>query len=83
MQVALELGRIEALMVPEKSIIPRQDNHFVYIIDADNKAKQVKVELLERFHGWVAIKSGLNAGQQVITEGTIKIRPGSSVTTQG
>jgi len=83
MQVALELGRIEALMVPEKSIIPRQDNHFVYIIDDENKAQQVKVELLERFHGWVAIKSGLEAGQQVITEGTIKIRPGSSVTTQG
>ena len=83
MQVALELGRIEALMVPEKSIIPRQDNHFVYIIDAENKAQQVKVELLERFHGWVAIKSGLEAGQQVITEGIIKIRPGSSVTTQG
>jgi len=83
MQVALELGRIEALMVPEKSIIPRQDNHFVYIIDDNNKAQQVKVELLERFHGWVAIKSGLEVGQQVITEGTIKIRPGSSVTTQG
>lgn len=83
MQVALELGRIEALMVPEKSIIPRQDNHFVYIIDDNNKVQQVKVELLERFHGWVAIKSGLEVGQQVITEGTIKIRPGSSVTTQG
>ncbi|RZQ54060.1 efflux transporter periplasmic adaptor subunit [Pseudoalteromonas phenolica] len=83
MQVALELGRIEALMVPEKSIIPRQENHFVYIIDDNDKAQQVKVELLKRFHGWVAIKSGLEAGQQVITEGTIKIRPGSSVTTQG
>ena len=83
MQVALELGRIEALMVPEKSIIPRQENHFVYIIDDNDKAQQVKVELLERFHGWVAIKSGLEAGQQVITEGTIKIRPGSSVKTQG
>ncbi len=83
MQLALEIGRIEALMVPEKSIIPRQDNHFVYIIDAENKAQQVKIELLERFHGWVAIKSGLEAGQQVITEGTIKIRPGSSVKTQG
>lgn len=83
MQVALELGRIEALMVPEKSIIPRQESHFVYIIDDNDKAQQVKVELLERFHGWVAIKSGLEAGQKVITEGAIKIRPGSSVTTQG
>ena len=83
MQIKLELAKIQALMVPEKSIIPRQENHFVYVMGADDKAKQIKVELLERFHGWVAIKSGLNEGQKVITEGTIKIRPGSTVTTQG
>ena len=35
----------------------------------------------ERFADWIEIKSGLIEGQSVITEGIIKIRDGSGVTT--
>jgi membrane fusion protein (multidrug efflux system) len=83
MQLALELNTINALMVPEKSIIPRQDKHFVYVIDNDNKAQQIQVSIGERIHGWVAINAGINEGQQVITEGIIKLRPGAAVVTKG
>lgn len=83
MQIALELNTVNALMVPEKSIIPRQDKHFVYIIDNDNKAQQVEVVIGNRLHGWVAIESGINQGQQVITEGIIKLRPGAAVVAKG
>jgi membrane fusion protein (multidrug efflux system) len=83
LHVDIELQNIEAVMLPEKSIIPRQDKHFVFIVDEKSQAQQVKVDILARFNGWVAISSGVKDGQQVITEGVIKIRPGSKVLVKG
>ncbi|WP_125558376.1 efflux RND transporter periplasmic adaptor subunit [Pseudoalteromonas rubra] len=81
LHVSLFLGELNALMVPEKSLIPRQDKHFIYTI-SEGKAKQQQVSVLSRFQGWVAV-DGLSAGQQVITEGTTKIRNGSAVVVKG
>ncbi|RRS08945.1 efflux RND transporter periplasmic adaptor subunit [Pseudoalteromonas sp. J010] len=83
LHIALELARFEALVVPEKSIIPRQDKHYVFIVDKEGKAQQREVHLQTRFSGWVAIDKGLAEGQQVITEGTLKIRSGSKVEIKG
>ncbi|MBQ4838338.1 efflux RND transporter periplasmic adaptor subunit [Pseudoalteromonas luteoviolacea] len=81
LNVAVQLQQVNALMVPEKSLIPRQDKHFVYIVE-DNKVKQQQITLLNRFSGWVAVK-GIESGQLVVTEGTTKIRSGSQVTVKG
>ncbi|CAH9054327.1 Efflux pump periplasmic linker BepF [Pseudoalteromonas holothuriae] len=83
MHIELQLQTLHAVMLPEKSVIPRQNKHFVFIIDEQNKAKQVQIEILARFQGWVAISSGVEQGQQVITEGVIKIRSGSNVSVKG
>ncbi|MFC3033568.1 efflux RND transporter periplasmic adaptor subunit [Pseudoalteromonas fenneropenaei] len=79
----LQLAEVTALMVPEKAIIPLQDKHFVYAIDANGKVERVQVKIQTRFNGWVAIAEGLHEGQQVITEGTLKLRVGSSVVVKG
>ncbi|CCQ11095.1 Probable RND efflux membrane fusion protein [Pseudoalteromonas luteoviolacea B = ATCC 29581] len=79
----LALSELSALMVPEKAIIPLQDKHFVFTIDDAGKAHRTEVTLLQRFHGLVAVSSGLEAGQQVVTEGTLKIREGSAVKVKG
>ncbi|BBN82870.1 MexH family multidrug efflux RND transporter periplasmic adaptor subunit [Pseudoalteromonas sp. A25] len=83
MHIELQLTSLHAVMLPEKSVIPRQDKHYVYVIDEQNKAQQVQINILARFKGWVAISSGVEQGQQVITEGVIKIRPGSNVMVKG
>jgi membrane fusion protein (multidrug efflux system) len=79
----LELNEISALMVPEKAIIPLQDKHFVFTVGDDGKAHRLQVEIDSRFNGWVAIRAGLEQGQQVITEGTLKLREGSAVSVKG
>ena len=83
LHVALELETLTALLIPEKSIIPRQDKHFVFVIDEQGTAQQREVQLQTRFSGWVAINKGLQEGQQVVTEGTLKIRSGSKVKVKG
>ncbi len=42
--------------------------------------EQRRVDLGESRDGWVAIKSGLKDGEQVVTAGQIKLRPGAPVT---
>ncbi|MBE0366271.1 efflux RND transporter periplasmic adaptor subunit [Pseudoalteromonas aurantia] len=83
LQITLELRALTAIMLPEKSIIPRKDQHFIYIVDDQDKAQLTNVELHTRFNGWVAVSKGVNIGQKVVTEGTTKIRSGSSVTEKG
>lgn len=83
LQVKLELRAITAIMLPEKSIIPRKDQHYVYIVDEQGKALLTPVTVQARFNGWVAISSGVADGQQIVTEGTTKIRSGSSVVIKG
>ncbi len=67
-----------ALMVPEDALIQRGDQVFVYTVE-DGVADTREVGRGERYQGWVEITSGLEAGEEVVTEGVIKLRPGTRV----
>ncbi len=82
LNTALQLSSNQALMVPEKAVIPQQDKHYVFQIE-DGVANKVEVNVAGRHNGWVAIDKGLESGQQVVTEGIIKIRTGSKVSIKG
>lgn len=68
----------EALMVPEDALIQRGDQAFVYTVE-EGVVHVRKVDHGDRYGGWVEITSGLSAGETVITEGVIKVRPGVRV----
>jgi membrane fusion protein (multidrug efflux system) len=72
----------EALLLPEAAIIPIQNKHFVYFVNADNKVEQIEVTLGTRSRGWVEIAKGLDVGQQIIIRGILKVRPGDTVKVQ-
>lgn len=82
LETSLQLSSAQAIMIPEKAVIPLKDQHFVFAID-NGIANKVEVHVVSRHDGWVAIDKGLTEGQQVITEGVIKIRPGSKVSIKG
>ncbi|MDN3378848.1 MULTISPECIES: efflux RND transporter periplasmic adaptor subunit [unclassified Pseudoalteromonas] len=82
LNTALQLSSNQAMMVPEKAVIPQQDKHYVFQIE-DGVATKVEVHVAGRHNGWVAIDQGISNGQQVVTEGIIKIRSGSKVTVKG
>lgn len=82
LNTALQLSSNQAMMVPEKAVIPQQDKHYVFQIE-DGIATKVEVNVAGRHNGWVAIDEGISNGQLIVTEGIIKIRSGSKVSVKG
>jgi membrane fusion protein (multidrug efflux system) len=78
--VTLLKDDVQALLVPEQAIVPERSDQFVFVVDADGRVSQRKVRTGRRRPGEVEIVDGLEAGEQVITEGTQKVRDGSQVT---
>jgi membrane fusion protein (multidrug efflux system) len=76
--VNLIRSRGSALLVPEEAIVPIQNEHFVYVPE-EGEAKRVKVDIGRMRPGSIEILSGLTEGQQVITQGIIKLHPGSKI----
>jgi membrane fusion protein (multidrug efflux system) len=68
----------DALSVPEQAIVPQGDSQFVFKI-VGGKAQMTKVVTGTRRDGRVEIVEGLDAGDEVITAGQLKIRDGSAV----
>jgi membrane fusion protein, multidrug efflux system len=81
MSVKLERNPRQTLIIPEESIVPRSSRNFVFVI---NKGEQPTVSLAEvslgsRRKGEVEILSGLEAGMQIVTHGTLRLQEGARV----
>ncbi|MDP2653127.1 MAG: efflux RND transporter periplasmic adaptor subunit [Candidatus Omnitrophota bacterium] len=71
--------RPRALVVPESALIPRGEEVFTFIVDAEGKAQMKPVKVGVRLAGKAEILEGLSAGENVIVEGHQKVGPGSPV----
>ncbi len=80
LQLTVETQSVDALTVPESAIIPLNAEHYVYKV-IDNKVHKTQVQTGRRKPGVVEILSGLSKGDIVVTQGVIKVRDGSMVTT--
>ena len=78
-RVKAELGQRDAVLVPEESLVTTADGTFVWRIGAEDQAERVAVELGAREPGRVEIRSGLVAGDRIVTAGTHKVRLGGKV----
>lgn len=78
--VDLLSNRSESLTVPEESLLPLDDKQFVYRVIDGNTAERVAVTIGRRKPGVVEVLDGLRAGDQVIIEGTTRVRPNATVT---
>lgn len=79
MQIILIKNQREAMVIPESAVIPLNNQHFVYIVSAENLATRVEVTLGDRRPGLVEIKSGLALGDRVVVEGTMRLKDGNKV----
>ena len=78
-RVQVQLGvREKAIWIPEAAIVPKGQATTVYRV-IDGKVDVVKVVTGVRKVGEVEIVKGLAEGELVVTEGTQKVGPGSSV----
>lgn len=78
-RVEATLGERAAMLVPEEALVTTPEGNFVWRIDAADVAERVPVEIGVREPGRVELKSGVQAGDRVVTAGTHKLRPGTKV----
>ena len=68
-----------ALMVPQRAVSELQGTYQVAVVGQDNKVSFRNVKVGERSGSMWVITDGLNAGETVVAEGTMKVRPGMVV----
>ena len=80
MQVELLSREREAIVIPEESLVAQGQKQFVFVVDrADSIAQRREVRIGTRRPGEVEIVDGLDVGELIITDGTLKVRPGNKV----
>ncbi|WP_287665862.1 efflux RND transporter periplasmic adaptor subunit [Accumulibacter sp.] len=68
-----------ALLVPQRAVTELQGKYLIAVVGPDNKADIRPVSVGERIGTDWIITQGLQPGEQVIAEGTQKVRPGMTV----
>jgi multidrug efflux system membrane fusion protein len=71
----------DATVVPDDAIQHSTDGLYAYTVNQDNKAEVRKVRVSYSIDGRSVVDDGLSPGQQVITSGQVRVRPGTLVTT--
>ncbi|MBS1855941.1 MAG: efflux RND transporter periplasmic adaptor subunit [Acidobacteria bacterium] len=72
--------RANALLVPQRAVQQNQSIQMVYVVSADNKVEARPVSTGPRVgEAWI-VEQGLQAGDRVIVEGLLTVRPGAPVT---
>jgi membrane fusion protein (multidrug efflux system) len=81
MQVELLQQPRRSIIIPEEALMPQGERQFVLLVDeaGGNKVVRREVSIGGRRPGEVEVIDGLQPGEQVITHGTLKVRPGEQV----
>ncbi|MEM8833469.1 MAG: efflux RND transporter periplasmic adaptor subunit [Pseudomonadota bacterium] len=72
----------QEILISEKAISTDQDRKFVYVVGDQGVAEYRVVAIGESINGQRIIRSGLEEGEKVISDGIIRIRPGMPVAPQ-
>jgi membrane fusion protein (multidrug efflux system) len=77
--VRLEKPVRQALVLPELALMQIGAQAFVYRVEEGGEVSRVDVRAGARRRGEVEIAEGLQSGDRVVVEGTVKLRPGLRV----
>jgi membrane fusion protein (multidrug efflux system) len=70
---------ITVLAIPRAAILSDQQGDYVYVVDAQNKAQQRRIQLGQSTPSTAVVSNGLKEGELVISEGLQRVRPGATV----
>ena len=68
-----------ALLVPQRAVTELQGIYQVAVIGTDNKVSVRTVKLGEKSGSMWVVDEGLQAGESIVAEGTLKVQPGMTV----
>lgn len=81
-RVSLRLATVpHALVVPSQAVQTGQDGQYVFVVKADSTVEQRPVVSAQQVDQDTVIQKGLKPGEVVVTEGHLRLEPGSHVTT--
>jgi membrane fusion protein, multidrug efflux system len=79
-RVSLKLGeRTGAVLVPSQAVQSGQEGTFAYVVKEDQKVEFRQITASQRLGDETVIDRGLEAGETVVTEGTLRLIPGARV----
>jgi membrane fusion protein (multidrug efflux system) len=78
LNVSLANDERDTLVIPEQALTPEAERQYVFVV-VDGKVQRREVRIGARRPGSVEVLAGLDAGDQVVVEGTQKIRDGVPV----
>jgi membrane fusion protein, multidrug efflux system len=83
-QVSLTLGTQKgAVVVPEKAVQEGQKGSFLFVVKPDRTVEMRPVEVGQRRNDEAIIEKGLEAGEEVVTDGQLRLFPGARVEVKG
>jgi multidrug efflux system membrane fusion protein len=81
-RVTLQLETLShAMVVPSQAVQTGQDGQYVFVVKPDSTVDQRPVTTAQAVDQDVVIAKGLRTGETVVTEGQLRLEPGSRVTT--
>jgi multidrug efflux system membrane fusion protein len=79
-RVTLQLtSRPNAVVVPNQAVQTGQDGQFVYVVKTDKTVEMRPVVTSTRVDQELVVDSGLEPGETIVTEGQLRLAPGSRV----
>jgi multidrug efflux system membrane fusion protein len=81
--VTMQLTTDTALVVPGSALVSGQQGDYVFVVKADGTADQRPVQLDRMQGGLAVLRGGVNAGDRVVTDGQMRLRPGAKVQIKG
>lgn len=83
LEIALQRPRRQALLVPEIAIVQVGTESFVYRATGEGAVERAVVDIGARRDGLAEITRGVKAGDRIVVDGTVKLRPGSRIVDSG
>ena len=77
--VSLLKEDVQSLVIPEEAIVPERSRQFVFVVGDDNIAEMREITTGRRRPGEIEVLKGLEEGEWVIAEGSLKTRSGQEV----
>ena len=69
--------------MPEIAIVQVGTDSFVYRVTGENTVERADVDVGARRDGLAEIARGVKAGERIVVDGTVKLRPGSKIVDSG
>ena len=80
-RVTATFGVNHHVVVPDQAVVKQQGSgeHFIYVLQPDNTVKYTLEEVGKRLGNKYEIISGINEGDQIVTEGQVRLKDGIAV----